>query len=60
MPKYNGNGAVLGSLVLGEKCLSDDIRISNFVEFHLKPQCITTEYKTIDNKTITMALIFLV
>lgn len=50
MPKYNGNGAVLGSLVLGEKCLSDDIRISNFVEFHLKPQCITTEYKTIDNK----------
>lgn len=49
-PKYNGNVAVLGNLVLGEKCLSGDIRISNFVEFHLKPQCITTEYKTIDNK----------
>ncbi|MEF1175123.1 integrase, partial [Vibrio sinaloensis] len=50
IPKYNGNGAVLGSLVLGGKCLSDDIRISNFVEFHLKPQSITTEYKPINNK----------
>lgn len=50
IPKYNGNGAVLTSLVLGEKCLSDDIRIPNFVEFHLKPQIITTEYKSIDNK----------
>lgn len=50
IPKYNGNGAVLSSLVLGGKCLSDDIGISNFVEFHLKPQSITTEYKHINNK----------
>lgn len=56
IPKYTGNGAILTSLVLGEKCLSDDIRTSNFVEFHLKPQIIKTEYESIDNKDRSLGM----
>lgn len=50
IPKYSGNVNVLKDLILSGKCLSDDINISNFVEFHLKPQKISTEYKAIANQ----------